>query len=774
MVYSYSIVFETATQLEAIELEHLQKQAKEEKLRATATRDSDITGEDTKTEEISTRAILSVPVDNWCKIAISNKNIFSNFDSVNTTLKKNQPVKITSNNQQHHIHDPELQQHLSLDWRFGKIEISGIDMDKIQASSPPLTTSGNGTPVPETTLLDTQPLAFASLPPSSPPAGSNNAQTTPRPRSKSVIMNARPDLLKARFLGYGVVRLYRGDVDSDEQEYQYSSCTRQPKNKTQAKSVKSEEKGEENISTILAILAVPSYMTPCDFIGFIGPNARENVSHLRMVRTAQPNRYLVLMKFRNTEFAAQFYRDYNGKLFNSMEAETCQIVSVNRIEFRNYNGDETLLREQRKLSKSFSRESSEFPYLMEDPFTQAARNESAIDEEDEEDIYSDPKKEEKSRDGPGGRRSLTQPPANKPAPPPTPILTELPTCPVCLERMDAATTGLLTIPCQHTFHCQCLSKWKDGSCPVCRYSQRGSAKSRGRCAVCQARENLWICLICGHIGCGRYDNAHAFDHYEATGHCYAMDIETQRVWDYLSDGYVHRLLQNQNDGKLVELPGFYPGSSGSSSGEGGSGPPGVSPGEAWGHSDTGAAYDVANAAMKAADNSDKKVSDMSIHFTQLLSSQLESQRDYYESLMAASADKAAAAVSRATKLEQENSKLVEEAEKYGKKRVPELERELEKMRQRAEKLHKLCTKLEGSYREEKLIGEETIKKLKRLEEESAARDAEVDELRETVRDLMFFHEAQAKLQNAGEDIQEGTIIIPENPPMIRKKGKKSR
>lgn len=38
---------------------------------------------------------------------------------------------------------------------------------------------------------------------------------------------------------------------------------------------------------------------------------------------------------------------------------------------------------------------------------------------------------------------------------------ELPTCPVCLERMDSAVTGLVTVPCSHTFHCMCLSKWGD-------------------------------------------------------------------------------------------------------------------------------------------------------------------------------------------------------------------------------------------------------------------------------------------------------------------------
>ena len=38
---------------------------------------------------------------------------------------------------------------------------------------------------------------------------------------------------------------------------------------------------------------------------------------------------------------------------------------------------------------------------------------------------------------------------------------EIPTCPVCLERMDASVTGLVTVPCSHTFHCTCLSKWGD-------------------------------------------------------------------------------------------------------------------------------------------------------------------------------------------------------------------------------------------------------------------------------------------------------------------------
>jgi len=32
-----------------------------------------------------------------------------------------------------------------------------------------------------------------------------------------------------------------------------------------------------------------------------------------------------------------------------------------------------------------------------------------------------------------------------------------------------------------------------------------------------------------------------------------MELGTSRVWDYAGDNYVHRLIQNKADGKLVEV-----------------------------------------------------------------------------------------------------------------------------------------------------------------------------------------------------------------------------
>lgn len=54
----------------------------------------------------------------------------------------------------------------------------------------------------------------------------------------------------------------------------------------------------------------------------------------------------------------------------------------------------------------------------------------------------------------------------------------------------------------------------------------------GRCSIREwpgLLQDLWICLICGHIGCGRYHSKHAVAHWRETQHCYALDLETQRV-----------------------------------------------------------------------------------------------------------------------------------------------------------------------------------------------------------------------------------------------------
>jgi BRCA1-associated protein len=38
-----------------------------------------------------------------------------------------------------------------------------------------------------------------------------------------------------------------------------------------------------------------------------------------------------------------------------------------------------------------------------------------------------------------------------------------------------------------------------------------------QCDVCDVEDNLWICLICGAVGCGRYRGGHAAKHFQDTG-----------------------------------------------------------------------------------------------------------------------------------------------------------------------------------------------------------------------------------------------------------------
>jgi len=119
--------------------------------------------------------------------------------------------------------------------------------------------------------------------------------------------------------------------------------------------------------------------------------------------------------------------------------------------------------------------------------------------------------------------------------------------------MDPETTGMLTIMCNHTFHMQCLAECKEPGCPVCRFSQQplGMDCKCSRCECALASE-LWMCLVCGAIGCGRDTKSHALAHFTETQHTYSMNLETKRVWDYISDNYVHRIIQD-GTGKLVAV-----------------------------------------------------------------------------------------------------------------------------------------------------------------------------------------------------------------------------
>ncbi|KAF2753919.1 zf-UBP-domain-containing protein [Pseudovirgaria hyperparasitica] len=591
-----------------------------------------------------------------------------------------------------------------IDWRFNTVCIQSIDMVPIDGTEGARAQVKNLDEIPSSIGLSTK-----------------GRFTLAGPRNTEV--------------GWGVVHLYRDEKETPWLDDDTSSSA--GSDNERATEVSGGVFKEEDCTT-LCILAVPSYMTPSDFLGFAGERTREDVSHFRLIRTGTMNKYMVLMKFREAAKARAWRKEWNGKLFNSMEPENCQVVFVKSIEFRtpDSHGDP-----------------SNFPANTNDPFTPAPGLKPTAPL-------------------PTDTSSLASSLSTKPLAPPTANLVELPTCPVCLERMDE-TTGLLTILCQHVFHCACLEKWRGTGCPVCRYTQNDVTGSKGlasggdaaenECTVCGSTSNLWICLICGNIGCGRYDEAHAFAHYEATSHAYAMDVNSQHVWDYPGDGYVHRLIQNKADGKLVDLPAAY------------SRNPSSHPGMT--------AYGEDTIPREKFDN-------MGMEYTYLLTSQLESQRSYYEEQLERAVDKASQAAASADEAVRTASALAAQVKQLHDQHVAaqtsiaSLEKDVARQTARAGASSDLARKFTKQYQEEKSMNESLMTRIKFLEVKQKEKDErlcvlemEKAELAEQNRDLSFFISGGEKLKalqgEVGEEVQQGFVEVPKEDKGRRKgKGKK--
>ncbi|KAL8965626.1 MAG: hypothetical protein Q9183_003756 [Haloplaca sp. 2 TL-2023] len=593
------------------------------------------------------------------------------------------------------------------DWRYGQIKVQNIDM---QATEPGSKRNSRG--------------ELSSHLASGLVAGHGGLPT----KGRFEPLNHEEEL------GWGVIRLFR---DSEETPGLYDETTAS-KQKSGRGSLKrgdgEESRFRDEDCTTLCILAVPSYLTPSDFLGFVGEKTREEVSHFRMIRTERGNRYMVLMKFRSGKTAREWRKEWNGKAFDGMEPENCHVVFVKSIEFR--------------APDAAAQES--FPDMTNDPFT------PVVTRTDTQPSITN--SAASSALTPASRKS-------KPMAPPTPSLIELPTCPVCLERMDEST-GLLTILCQHVFHCTCLQKWRGSGCPVCRYTQDGLSRRNtttdgetglNECNICGSEANLWICLICGTVGCGRYDAAHAFLHYQQTSHCFAMDLSTQRVWDYASDAYVHRLMQDKADGKLMELPAST-----------------VDAHETRYH---GNAWDTEDYVPR------EKLDNIGMEYTHLLTSQLESQRLYFAEALERAADKASKAAQAAEKAESAAAKTQEQFsamqishKTIAEETIPSLERDADRASKRATKFEAMARKLEKEWREEKAVSGSLMERIKWLEGQVQTLTTEKSDLQEQNRDLSFFISGGDKLKQLNgvdeDEVREGTTTVADPPAAGKGKGKK--
>jgi BRCA1-associated protein len=303
-----------------------------------------------------------------------------------------------------------------------------------------------------------------------------------------------------------------------------------------------------------------------------------------------------------------------------------------------------------------------------------------------------------------------------------------------------------------------------------------------------------MCLICGHVGCGRFSGRHAADHFEETGHTFAFELETQRVWDYAGDQYVHRLIQSKTDGKLVEVSGTPPfllvytahatsfqlpsGSANSLGAKPKAGP----------HGD---AYDDI-----------AKIEAISIEFSDLLSSQLDLQRRVFsekvnklkQELSKAEA-KRDEAVSEAkgfnrqlqdlrkkqaegqTLRETEGAALKLRMQKLEESVIPNLEKERLRTEKKLGKATELARTLLSDLQNERSLTKGLMDNVSNLKDENEKRkmesdtlQAQVKDLTEQLQDVMFSLSAQAHIAEQGGT--GGDVVIQPKQTVPKSKSRR--
>ena len=182
-----------------------------------------------------------------------------------------------------------------------------------------------------------------------------------------------------------------------------------------------------------------------------------------------------------------------------------------------------------------------------------------------------------------------------------------------------------------------------------------------------------------------------------------MELGQNRVWDYVGDNFVHRLVQTDSaDGKLVEAEGN-----------------GREQIDCGGKTVDGVAV-----------NSDEKMDSIQLEYTYLLTSQLEAQRRYYEEKIARveeNAHREMEEVMNRARSSVEESKQMEE-------KVSSLAKEKTKSEQKLSQITAKMSKLSLELKEEKQMNEslqknqgEWQKKLEKLELSTAESSKEKDE-----------------------------------------------
>ncbi|RLL94574.1 hypothetical protein CFD26_104230 [Aspergillus turcosus] len=100
------------------------------------------------------------------------------------------------------------------------------------------------------------------------------------------------------------------------------------------------------------------------------------------------------------------------------------------------------------------------------------------------------------------------------------------------------------VPCEHTL------------CLVQQTAKQTESQELSQCTMCTLKENLWLCLECGNLGCGRSQfgglggNSHALAHADSTSHAVAVKLGSITA-DGSADIYCYKCNEERTDPDLA-------------------------------------------------------------------------------------------------------------------------------------------------------------------------------------------------------------------------------
>lgn len=330
---------------------------------------------------------------------------------------------------------------------------------------------------------------------------------------------------------------------------------------------------EEGYSCFVSVLEVPAYMIPRDILNYLGGYLNEMKAFKVYQHVEDVEKYAAIIEMTSESSMNGLIADYSGQQLSSLEGTVCQVSRVLGVGVEFIEGGSPRSGEKEKAAISDESASSS---IFLDEWRSAVH------------AYTCPLCLE----------SIIASLPGSPSPSPTQFRVSPRVSPLTLPGLStrhvptptsAATgssRGFFSTCCRHHFHIDCVLKLQEPQCPVCRFQHDSTTSMVSQCSTCgwRGRQNnsatsprpssspfssagalplptqgteggsmassdsdLWMCMVCGYVGCGHSYNFHIYSHYRETMHAYVLNLDSKRVWDFAGGGYVHRLVMSSRE-----------------------------------------------------------------------------------------------------------------------------------------------------------------------------------------------------------------------------------